>query len=216
MEKDDYISGVFREIDDELQTEKLMDFWNKYKTAIISVITVILVVTAGWNYYGYAAKKSNEAYTASYYDFMRKSQIDPLKALEDASTGDVLSKNKAFLAQIYQASLHTDHKDFDKATVLYEKITHDSAAPKLYQSLAAYYLLLNKSQYMDAKTLLVEMETLKIEDSPFAPLILELKASLLFENGQNDEALKMINTILEDKKLPNGLRQRVEIMKARF
>ena len=60
------------------------------------------------------------------------------------------------------------------------------------------------------------METLKIEDSPFAPLILELKASLLFENGQNDEALKMINTILEDKKLPNGLRQRVEIMKARF
>jgi hypothetical protein len=216
MEKDDYISGVFREIDDELQTEKLMDFWNKYKTAIISVVAVILMTTAGWAYYGYATKKSNETYTESYYEFIRKSEIDPLKALEDASNDDVLAKDRAFLAQFYQASLHTDHKDFDKATALYEKIIKDSAAPKLYQSLAAYYLLLNKSQYMDAKTLLAEMKNIDMQDSPFAPLILELKASLHYENGQNDEALQIINTILEDKKLPSGLRHRAEIMKFRF
>ncbi len=38
MEKDDYISGIFREIDEDLKADKIQEVWDKYKNYIIITI----------------------------------------------------------------------------------------------------------------------------------------------------------------------------------
>ncbi|HEY8071568.1 MAG TPA: hypothetical protein VIE47_06355, partial [Methylocystis sp.] len=55
------MSDIFREVDEEVQREKVETLWSRYQTPVFVIAGLIVAATGAWNYYVSEKTKAAEA-----------------------------------------------------------------------------------------------------------------------------------------------------------
>lgn len=211
MEKDDYISGIFREIDEDLKADKIQEVWDKYKNYIIITIISALIITSGVTYWQYRAHQRDMSYTSSYYELLTM-PMNP----DTVKNGLPFLENKkgyTYLASLYEAALFVKQENFKEAYDAYHKIVESGAVPAIYKDLANYYALLSKIRFAKPEEVLADIDEMDLDNFHYRPLVLELRIFLLQELNKRDEAKETLQELIAIDNLPEGLKHRAELLK---
>lgn len=214
MEKDDYISGIFREIDEDLKADKIQEVWDKYKNYIIITVISALLITSGVTFWQYRSHQRDISYTNAYYQLLTM-PMDP----DTIKDGLPFLDNKTgytYLAELYEAALFVKQENFRDAYDAYHKIAKKTAVPAIYKDLANYYALLSKIRFAKPEEILADINEIDIDDDHYGPLVLELKIFLLQELKRPDEAKVILQELLAIDNLPEGLKRRTELLKVQL
>ena len=206
--------SFIREVDEELRSDRVQDFWNKYGKIVIGAAAAIILVTGGYRYYEYytgqqaaaAGDAFMEAVTLS-DDGKRDEAIAALDKLE-------LGSNKAYqtLALMRGASERAEAGDADGAVTKFDSIANDSAADENLRAIArirAAMLLVDSGTVADVEK---RVSPLTAPGGPYRASAREALGLAYYKVGDLENAFKQFNSLVGDNETPPSLAQRMRII----
>ena len=206
--------SFIREVDEELRSEKMQQFWSRYGKLVIGGALAIVLLTAG--YRGYKYYMESQAATAG-DAFMAAVQLSDDNKHDEAikALGELAEKGPAAytaLAQMRMASELTGKGDAKAAIAAYDKIAENSKIDETYRDLArlrAGLLLVDTGTQADVKK---RVEALAKAGIPFRHSAREGLGLAAWKAGDLKEAAKYFNLISEDQAAPGSMRGRANLM----
>lgn len=208
---------LMREVEEEIQKEKLLKFWKKYRVLLIGIVVGVIAVTCGTQIY------------QMWYEKVRLSESDRFEqavVLNYTGHSDEAAQIYLNLAQ----NAHTGYKHLSLlrlAAIAHENGDHKNAAAYLNQLLsdtkaqtdlkdAARIVLVGYQVDTAENDHLTDLLTpvLNQPRNAFFAAAVELKAALLVKQHQNQEAKKIINTALENQFLSAAAKDRLNALLA--
>lgn len=213
-EQDDIL---FQEINEELQKEKLMNFWKKY--GLFALILVVVSLTLAVSYESIVVWKNKRAQTwsdAYAYAFNLQVQGDYDKSIEVfqkmAEQNDGIYRDFAML-QI--ANIYLDQNKIDEAVKVLESITQNEKTNPNLKKAALVKLVSYKIENAPADEIDNLLKPLIEENDSWTNIALELKAMLAIREHNLDEAKALYSQILASgAKLQDGMKARAQDMLA--
>ncbi len=206
--------SFIREVDDELRSEKMQQFWSRYGKLVIGVALSIVLLTAG--YRGYKFYQESQAETAG-DAFMAAVQLsndnkhdEAIKAL--AKLADTGPEAYAALARMRMASELTGKGEAKAAVAAYDEIAENSKIDETYRDLArlrAGLLLVDIGTRDEVKK---RIEVLAKPGIPFRHSAREGLGLAAWKAGDLKEAAKYFTLISDDQDAPNSMRGRANLM----
>lgn len=187
-----------REVEEELQKERLMNFWKKYRFVIIGGLFLIISFTVGTEIYKSWYNKiriaeSNQFEQAVLFDYTS----EPEKASQLYSE---LSQNARtgyqYLAQMRLAQMAFGKNDTSNGIQILTNLMNNSAAPEELRDVARLSVIGHQVGTTDSNELLKLLQPLLKKQNSFYASAVELQAILLLEQKKNDEASQILNTAL--------------------
>lgn len=206
--------SFFREVNEELRSDRAKEIWRRYGAVIIGLAVAIVLGTAGWRGYVYwsetQASKSGDQFLAA-LNLAREGKNDQaLKALdqlEKTGYGDY-----SVLARMRAATVLVDKGDVKAAVKAFDAVAADTEVPAAIRDIAelrAAYLLVDSGSYDDVAK---RAEPLSADGNPFRSSAREALGLAAWKKGDTADAAKLFNQIANDPGASNNLRQRAEIM----
>ncbi len=187
-----------REVEEELQKERLMNFWKKYRFIIIGGLFLIIGVTVGTEVY------------KSWYNKVRISESnlfeqavlsDYTQETEKANQlYDDLAKNARtgyqYLAQMRLAQMAFGQNNATKGMQLLTQLMNDGNAPEELRDVARLSAIGHQIGTTDSNELLKLLQPLLDKQNSFYASAVELQAILLLEQKQLNNARDVLNIAL--------------------
>ena len=201
------MSNLIREIEDELQADRLAALWRKFHTPIIVGAATLILGTAGFTFWNGHQADLHEQQTASL-----------ITALDQKDMNDAFSKipasQKSSIESLIAASVMAK-TDVTKAIALYTETANNTSLPALVRDRATLDKLW--LQLRDVKQVNVN-ETMgalaKIRESKKATFTAEANflSGFLAQNVQknNVDAKKFYNAVIFDAAAPESLKSRAQ------
>lgn len=146
--------SFFREVNEDVRSERLRSFWSRFGWVIITAIIVIIAATAAWGGYNYwrsqQASQSGDAFLEALTharEGRTEEALTALSALEEEGFGSY-----PVLARMRAATLKAEAEDFDAAVADFRAIGDDTSVPIAIREAArirAAYLLVDHGSYDD-------------------------------------------------------------------
>ena len=201
------MSNLIREIEDELQADKLAALWQKFQTPILVGAGVLVAGTAGFTVWNSHEATVHQQQTASL-----------ITALDQKDMNDAFSKipdaQKSSIEPLLAASTMAK-KDITKAIGIYDVASKDKSLPRIVRDRATLDKLW--LQLRDTKTIKVDeaMNELKdLRDARQANFLAEANflSGFLAQNIQNNnpDAKKFYNAVIYDETAPDSLKSRAQ------
>lgn len=209
--------NIFREIDEELRSDRLRALWRRFAPFVIGAAVAIVALVAineGWSWYTktQSAAASEELYAA--LAAVEQGDISgatsQLTAIEASGSGGY-----PVLAGFRKAALLAEQGDNAAAVAAYDGLANTQSNPRL-RELA---LLLAANILTDTGTLAdVELRvgTLASEDSPSRRVARELLGLAQYRAGDLAAAQASFEAVLNDPFAQQGLRSRVSFYLAQM
>lgn len=199
------MSDIFQEVSEELQREKMAQFWKRYGSTLLGAALVLVLATAGWSFYASRTARINAENTAALLTAVETGETD--KILEFSKNAKTMH---AVLADFIAASQLTEKGDVDKAIALYDGIAERPMTDELYTGLAR---ILKVSLKMDQPSpdldaLLAELSKLDSDKSPWRYSARELEGLIAAQKGKYGDAVKTFEGLANDSIAPAGMRAR--------
>ena len=208
------MSDIFREIDEELRRDNLLNLWARYGRYIIAVAAVALVVAGGivaWREHQLAERRAQSTRYAGALTLARDGkEADAAKvfaAIAEEGGG------YAVLASFEEAALLAKSGDRSAAIADYDRI----AATDLDPGLRGLALLLSVMQSLPeagARQTIERLAPLTESGNPWRPTALELTALARLKSGDKSGALDLYKGLADDLAAPPSLRARAAEMAA--
>lgn len=206
--------SFFREVNEELRTDRAKEFWRRYAPLIIGLAVAIVLATAAWRAYDWwsarqAARSGDQFLVALNLARTGKSD-DALKALdtlEKTGYGDY-----GVLARMRAATVLANKGDDAGAVKAFDAVAADTEVPAAIRDMAqlrAAYILVDSGSYEDVAR---HAEPLSADGNPFRHSAREALGLAAWKKGDTADAAKLFNEIANDGGAPANLRQRAEIM----
>ena len=195
-----------REVEEELQKERLLNFWNKYRFLIIGgVIGIILTVAGTEIYHSWHNKvrlaESNIFEKAAVLNAKgeKEAALQELTALEDTYT------DYKYLAELKKASIFlADNKKTEALQVL-KGVMDNKSAPEALRNTALLSYVGNQVDTGNPDELLTLLTPLLNQNSAYFTVATELKTALLLKQDKKEEASKTLKEALLNPNLtPNA------------
>ena len=206
--------SFIREVEEELRSDQLQSFWDRYKYLVIGTAIFIVVATAGYRYWLYHTETVAAASGDRFLEAVKLSdegKIDEAIVAFEKLADDGAGQYPA-LAKLRLAGEMSAKGDAQAAIEAYDAISNDLAFDETLRSIAKLRggLLLVDHGTPDqvADRLQIMTETGK----PFRHLAREGMGLAAYKSGNFEEALKWFSAIAEDQETPQSLRQRTQIM----
>lgn len=206
--------SFMREVEDELRSDKVSDFWKKYKLLVIGGAIAIVLGTAGSGFYtSYSqnvAGESGDQFLSAIElsnDGKHDEAIAQLETLGKEGVGQYPA-----LAQIRLASEFSKKGEPDKAVEAFDAIANDTNFDDTLRNVArlrAGLLLVDSGTYDQVSDRLQSMSETGKSFRHSARDGLGLSA---WKHEQYKNALVWFQAISEDQGSPNGIRQRAGLM----
>ena len=211
------MSDIFREIEEDLRRERLIEIWKRYGSHILvgaGAVLIIAAVVVFWlNYQASQRARQSDAFLA---------------ALQAADSGDAPEtllqrfrdiadeggEGYRVLAQLNQASLLAKSGDTDAASRIYDDVASRSANDQLLRDLArikSAQLLVDKVSPDDLRARLVGVLD---PDNPWRLAARDTLAVAHFNAGNLDAARREYELIALDPMTPPNMRVRANQMLA--
>lgn len=187
-----------REIEEELQKERLLNFWKKYRFLIIGGIVAVILSTAGTQFYHSWKNKVRLAESNQFEAAVLKSVTGREK--EATTELDTLSNtaktNYKYLAALRSAGINLQNNNTQEALQKLKSVFEDSSAPSALKSAALLSYVGHQVDTEEPLKLLGLLEPLLTPQSEFFHPAIELKVSILLKQGKKDEAKKTLQDAL--------------------
>jgi len=211
---DDAMTDAFiMEVDEEVKNDNFKAFFNKYGLYIISIVAIVLFATVSFdqikNWRENQFKEKTSAYIAANYAPSAQEKIIVLEKISAGGHG-IYSE----LARIQIADLlFEQQKTEDALNMLDLIVSNDELDPRI-RNLAAVKLAaakLDTAPYAEIETLLLPVIN---EDDSWAPVAQEYLALSAIKNGNIEQAKKIYESLLQDNRISEDFKSRVQDMLA--
>jgi len=195
---------IFDEISEELQHEKLINFWRKYGLLIISSIVILIVTMSamvGWQHYSNKQKANN---TSSYISAVESNSISEFEQFKKEKGVGI-----AVLAKFKQAEILVENKKDEEAIKIYEEIAgnfkkeiaiHDMAV------LFASYILAD----IDTNRAKEKLNLITKQGRPFCHSAKEVLGMIAIRTKDTTKAKEIFEELSTDATAPETLRDRAK------
>ncbi len=199
-----------REVDEELQQEKLIQFWQKYRFVIIGGITAVLLATIGYEVHrswwqkvrlGESDQYENALFSA--YTGKPEEAITQLKLLsEEGKTG------YQYLAQMEAAGILLASNRQDEALSILSALASNEKAPIQLRYTATLAVVGHQLESGDASKLQSMLQPMMRSDNDFSVSAAELSALLYIRENQTEKAIQVLEEALK-KQISSPTKQRL-------
>jgi hypothetical protein len=131
------MSDIFKEVDEEVQRDKAVEFWTKYQNYILAVAILIVLATGGYRFWQYRQAQAAEAAGAAFQDALK---LDAAGKPDEARAAlAALQKTGArgydALGRFVDAGL-TTKKDPKAGAAAYDALANDASLDPLLRDTA--------------------------------------------------------------------------------
>ncbi len=203
------MSDIFREVDEEVQREKVETLWSRYQTPVFVIAGLIVAATGAWNYYTNEKTKAAEAANTR---FMAASALaDAGKSAEAIAAFDALAKDapKGYVALAkLRAAEELGKTDKAKAIDALDAIGDDASVDHLTQEVARMRGAVYTMEAGDSEKSMLKLGPLMTSKGVFRFGAQEWTGLDALQNQDYDEAERVFNLLLNDRDAPQSMRQR--------
>ncbi len=208
--------SLFREVDEEVRREQALKLWDRYGTYMVAAsVGIILAVAAfkGWQYY---STQRAEAAGVAYFNALKVAEQGKPEDTAAAFAAVTSAGNAGYaeLARLDEASQFARRGERDKAIAAYDAFAKDTSNSKELRDAAtirAGYLLADTATSADLVSRLSSLDT---PDGAWRLAVREIYALAAYREGNYPEVDRLVNEILADPTVGDGLRQRAQIIEA--
>ncbi|MGE0108267.1 MAG: tetratricopeptide repeat protein [Bdellovibrionales bacterium] len=199
--------GLIYEIEEDLQRQKLTQFWKQYGAFIIVATLALILGTAsssGWRSY-----KSNQNQAASNAlisiteDVKKDEKIAAFEEFVKTHNGTT----QAVLARFMAAKTAADQGKRERAIAFYDALANDKDVEPVFRGLADVFSIMAQFDSSDAAQLEARLAPLA-KTGPWQDLAQELMGHLALKEGKKEEAKKIFENLLSKKDVSQGVQRR--------
>ena len=184
--------ALYREVWEDVNNEKTVQFVKKYSRHILAGALAILIVATGFQI-GVRTYRANKIATAVAYE----TAIENVDANALAALSDNASGATADLALFQSYLLDKDEKKLEKLA--------ESGHSRDYRDLARIHIVALRGDTMSAPQVAEYLSDLITEDSPYYYNAMLLIAQKYLSVGEQDNANKWLDQIINDKSAPASI-----------
>ncbi len=200
---------ILDEVKDEIEQEKIQNFWKENGTFIIVTVALVISIVGGrafWTDYKFER------------DAERTSAM--IQAMETEHLADyTIEAEGAHAAISNMLAVSDEMTDRDGQIAYLQSIADNGDFDEIYRDMAALKAigLRAEDNASDKSALIDQLEPLTEDDRPFRASAIELKAFLLAGLNKHDEAIALLDDMLEDaENLPPQFQARMETLRAYY
>lgn len=215
------MADIFREVEEDLQHERLMRLWHSYRDWLIGAVILILVATGAWKYYQHRQQLAAAALSDAYEQARELIKDGADGAVTSAAHeqayrafSDIAGRSSggyAFLAKL-QAAGHAAHFDRAMSVNLYDALAKDASYGALFQDLARLRAGLLRLEDGSLEEVKQRFEILTQPARPFRHSAREALAFFLLHHQKLTEAAGWFDEISRDSEASEPMRQRADSM----
>ncbi len=206
--------SFFREVNEDLRSQRARDFWARFGWMIITAVVVIIAATAGWRGYEYwqarQASQSGDAFLQALTlaeEGRSDEALTALSELEETGVGAY-----PLLSRMRAATLKAESGDFEAAIADFTEIGSTSGGPEALRQIAnlrAAYLLVDHGTYEEV---LAVAEPMTGDDHPMRHSAREAAGLAAWKAGDMEAATDWFERIAADEAAVRGPAERAELM----
>jgi hypothetical protein len=205
---------VFREVDEDYRRERMIAFWKRYGTAVLSAAILVMLIASGFNYMTTRAERSKEAETAQFEALL--SGIQPGNEAESiaalAAYASTAKPVEATLAMLTEAALRQRAGNDTAAAQVYHQIADgDQASPEM-KDLAIVRLGYIAADAATPEPLIPRLQAIAGKDGPWRFSARETIALLTARAGQREAAAKMFSDLAQAPGAPPDMAGRARAL----
>ncbi|MAO55612.1 MAG: hypothetical protein CMM61_07935 [Rhodospirillaceae bacterium] len=207
--------SLIREIDEELRQDQFQKVWSRYGKLILGAAGLCVAAVAGYQFWLKHDLDTRHALGE------RFDQAQQMAAGDKSDAAVTAFKNLteegggyALLARFQEAALLAKQGDAAGALAVYDEISKNSGATKLYQELAqllAAGIQVNQPD-ADAAAIQSRLAPLTAAGNPWRFSAQELMAALALKAGDSAKAKEIYGELSKDSETPGRMRQRATEM----
>lgn len=206
--------GFFREVDEELRSDRMRQAWQRYGRWVIAAAVLLVVAVAGqgiWNHYETREReRAGDGFLAAIRlleDEKREEALVALRRIE-AEGNDTYRT----LARMRLASELAENDEPGEAVALYDQVAADEAADPEQRSIArirAAIILVDTGTLEDVEK---RMTPLAGPGDPYRHSAREYLGLAYYRAGDLQQAFNQFNAVVNDAEAPQGVQQRSNLM----
>lgn len=206
--------SFIREVEEELRSDKLKSFWERFGTLIIGGIVLIIAATAGTRLYDYYTTQQANASGDQFLEALNlanegKSEeaLTALQTLEENGYGQY-----PVLARMRAATVLANDGKADEAAAAFDAIAADSSVPVALREMAqirAGYALIDTAEYNEVAR---RVEALSSTEHTLRHAAREVMGLSAYKNERWSDASTFFNDIADDESSPGGMAERARVM----
>jgi len=190
------------EVTEEVRRDRLFALMRRYGWIAVAAV-VLLVAAAAWNEW----QKAQSAAQAEAFGDTLIAALDKPDATARAAALDGVGDTPEKRAIV--AMFAADQAEGAAAAQALEALSQNVDLPQVYRDLALLKFLMRDDAGLTADVRLSRLEPLTIPGAPYRLLALEQSALAQVALGETDTALTVLNGILSEDRVSEGLRRRV-------
>lgn len=208
------MTDFFREVDEELRNDRMRTVWKNYRVLIIGAVVLIVGATAAYRFIIYWTGAQAAASGDKY-----------LQALQLAEDGDRASAQILFkeleqdgygsypmLARFRGAGAMAASGSNNEAIKAFDRLADDTSVPGDLRDYARLQASLIAVDIEDYDKITSRTEGLLSDENPWRHLAREALALSAWKAGNLDEAAKWVQELKITSDIPQGLRQRIQVL----
>lgn len=206
--------SFIREVNEELRSEQMRKFWQRYGAAVIGAAALIVVGAASFGIYEYwttgKANASGDQFSSA------------LKLVEEGKTEEALSAfatlekdghgSYPLLAKFRAASVHAEKGDVAAAVQAFTAIGNDTSVPEVFRDTAklrAGWLMVDTAAYDEVSAL---VEVLSSDTHTMRGSAREILGLSAYKHGDFTKAKQWFELLANDAQTPRNVNSRVQIL----
>lgn len=203
--------ALAREVDEEVQREKMRALWQKYRFAVIGFVVGVLLVTIGTEiYHSWREKVSlreSDAFENATILAYTGETDKAMGILEElATTGKT---GYAPLAKLKLVGVYMAQNKMDQALNSLKALANDTDVPTPIRSVATITYVGHAFDQEKPADLQAMLKPLLGSNSAFAASAAELSAALYLKEGNTQEAVNVLNQALNNPEASQVVKQRL-------
>ncbi|ODT72228.1 MAG: hypothetical protein ABS75_05420 [Pelagibacterium sp. SCN 63-23] len=209
--------NIFREIDEELRTDRMRALWKRFAPFVIGAaiaIVALVAVNEGWAWYtkSQSASASEELYAA--LDAAERGDLAAAQAQLDALAANG-SGSYPVLAEFRKAALAAEEGDVAGAVAAYDALANAQSHPRLRELalLQAANLLVDSGSLADVEA---RIATLATDDNRMHRVARELLGLAQYKAGDAAAAQASFEAVLNDPLTQTSVRNRMSFYLAQM
>ncbi len=206
--------SFIREVEEELRSDRLKTFWEKYKLLIICGAVGIVIATAGYRYWQYytdsVAAASGDRFLEAIELSNENKHDEAIAKLEELSKDG--SGQYPALANIRLAAEYAKQGNPEKAIEAFDSISNDTSFDETLRKVArlrAGLLLVDHGTVDQVSDRLQQMAD---TGKSFRHTAREGLGLAAWKAGKLEDALVWFQSIIDDAQSPQGIQERARIM----
>lgn len=211
---EEFVSEIFREIDEELRRENLLKLWSRYGKHIIIAAVAAVLIAGGmvyWREHQAAERRAQSARYTSALALLRDGKDADAKGVFAAISGE--GSGYSVLAAFNEAELlaKTDPK---AGIAAYDRIAGSAGFDREFRDLALLLSVMHGLPEGDANQAIQRLQPLTASGNPWRASALELTAAAKLKAGDRPGALDLYKKLADDQAAPQRVRARAAEMAA--